>query len=192
MVRLGAISGSSGYEFHDRWRILEPLLGDPVLSVRAEAASVLVANYAQMTPLQKDIIKSPLEEYMEIQEFNADRGFGRTNLANVYRSLGEIDKAAELYKQAISIEPYFENSYVNLADLYRHLGKEEAALTVLQQGMKAQPKSSTLPYSAGLSLLRQGKADDAKKLLRRAAEVGETNAHYWYVYGLALEKKAMF
>ncbi|MDF4799158.1 tetratricopeptide repeat protein, partial [Vibrio parahaemolyticus] len=122
MVRLGAISGSSGYEFHDRWRILEPLLGDPVLSVRAEAASVLVANYAQMTPLQKDIIKSPLEEYMEIQEFNADRGFGRTNLANVYRSLGEIDKAAELYKQAISIEPYFENSYVNLADLYRHLG----------------------------------------------------------------------
>ncbi|MBS9831331.1 tetratricopeptide repeat protein [Vibrio alginolyticus] len=188
MVRLGAISGSSGYEFHDRWRILEPLLGDPVLSVRAEAASVLVANYAQMTPLQKDITKSPLEEYMEIQEFNADRGFGRTNLANVYRSLGEIDKAAELYKQAISIEPYFENSYVNLADLYRHLGKEEAALTVLQQGMKAQPKSSTLPYSAGLSLLRQGKADDAKKLLRRAAKVGETNAHYWYVYGLALEK----
>ncbi len=34
MIRLGAVAGSSGYEFHDRWRILEPLLDDPVLSVR--------------------------------------------------------------------------------------------------------------------------------------------------------------
>ncbi|HHF3148414.1 TPA: multiheme c-type cytochrome [Vibrio diabolicus] len=188
MIRLGAVAGSSGYEFHDRWRILEPLLDDPVLSVRAEAASVLVTSYAQMTPLQKDRIQPPLEVYMDIQKFNADRGFGRTNLANVYRSLGEIDKAIALYQEAISIEPYFENSYVNLSDLYRRLGKEKAALSVLQQGMKAQPKSSSLPYSAGLSLLRQGKEDEAKALLKHAAELGKTNAHYWYVYGLALEK----
>ncbi|MCG9773759.1 tetratricopeptide repeat protein, partial [Vibrio diabolicus] len=188
MIRLGAVAGSSGYEFHDRWRILEPLLDDPVLSVRAEAASVLVTSYAQMTPLQKDRIQPPLVEYMDIQKFNADRGFGRTNLANVYRSLGEIDKAIALYQEAISIEPYFENSYVNLSDLYRRLGKEKAALSVLQQGMKAQPKSSSLPYSAGLSLLRQGKEDEAKALLKHAAELGKTNAHYWYVYGLALEK----
>lgn len=188
MIRLGAVAGSSGYEFHDRWRILEPLLDDPVLSVRAEATSVLVTSYAQMTPLQKDRIQPPLEEYMDIQKFNADRGFGRTNLANVYRSLGEIDKAIALYQEAISIEPYFENSYVNLSDLYRRLGKEKAALSVLQQGMKAQPKSSSLPYSAGLSLLRQGKEDEAKALLKHAAKLGKTNAHYWYVYGLALEK----
>ncbi|MCK8063716.1 multiheme c-type cytochrome [Vibrio sp. 1CM7H] len=188
MIRLGAVAGSSGYEFHDRWRILEPLLDDPVLSVRAEAASVLVTSYAQMTPLQKDRIQPSLVEYMDIQKFNADRGFGRTNLANVYRSLGEIDKAIALYQEAISIEPYFENSYVNLSDLYRRLGKEKAALSVLQQGMKAQPKSSSLPYSAGLSLLRQGKEDEAKALLKHAAELGKTNAHYWYVYGLALEK----
>ncbi|MGU3846314.1 tetratricopeptide repeat protein, partial [Vibrio diabolicus] len=54
--------------------------------------------------------------------------------------------------------------------------------------MKAQPKSSSLPYSAGLSFLRQGKEDEAKALLKHAAELGKTNAHYWYVYGLALEK----
>ncbi|NDJ82101.1 tetratricopeptide repeat protein [Vibrio campbellii] len=188
MIRLGAVAGSSGYEFSDRWQILEPLLTDPVLSVRAEAASVLVRHYPEMNPLQRDKIKQPLEDYMAIQRFNADRGFGRTNLANVYRDLGEMEKAISSYQKAIEIEPYFENSYANLADLYRAQGNDKKALETLMAGIEAQPKSSALPYSAGLAWLRVGDGAKANQYLKRAAETAEHNPQYWYVYGLALEK----
>ncbi|HGY9595301.1 TPA: multiheme c-type cytochrome [Vibrio campbellii] len=188
MIRLGAVAGSSGYEFSDRWQILEPLLTDPVLSVRAEAASVLVRHYPEMNPLQRDKIKQPLEDYTAIQRFNADRGFGRTNLANVYRDLGEMEKAISSYQKAIEIEPYFENSYANLADLYRAQGNDKKALETLMAGIEAQPKSSALPYSAGLAWLRVGDGAKANQYLKRAAETAEHNPQYWYVYGLALEK----
>ena len=188
MIRLGAIEGSSGYEFSERWKILQPLLDDPVLSVRVEAASALVSGYAHMSASQKERIQSPLDEYIEVLKFNSDRGFGRTNLANVYRGLGETDKAISLYEQSIKLEPYYENSYVNLADVYRSLGEEGTAFSVLEKGMAAQPNSSMIPYSAGLSLLRQGNDNLAQSYLKQAAINAETNAHYWYVYGLSLEK----
>ncbi len=187
MIRLGVVQGSSGFSFSDRWQILEPLLADPVLSVRSETAGALVRYWAEMNPLQKDRIKSALEEYIEIQRFNADRGFGRTNLGNVYRDLGQHEKAIEFYLGAIEIEPYFENSYANLADLYRALGNEPKALATLKQGIQAQPKSSVLPYGAGLSLLRVKDYDQARGYLKLAAETAQSDPQYWYVYGLALE-----
>lgn len=188
MIRLGVVQGSSGFPFTDRWQILEPLLKDPVLSIRSETAGALVRYWGEMNPLQKDQIKPALEEYIEIQRFNADRGFGRTNLGNVYRDLGQYQKAIEFYLGAIEIEPYFENSYANLADLYRAQGNEVKALSTLKQGIEAQPKSSVLPYSAGLSSLRVKDYDQATEYLKQAAETAQTDPQYWYVYGLALEK----
>lgn len=188
MIRLGVVQGSSGFPFTDRWQILEPLLTDPVLSIRSETAGALVRYWGEMNPLQKDQIKPALEEYIEIQRFNGDRGFGRTNLGNVYRDLGKHEQAIEYYLGAIKIEPYFENSYANLADLYRALGDEPKALATLKQGIQAQPKSSVLPYSAGLSLLRVKDYDQATRFLKQAAETAQTDPQYWYVYGLALEK----
>ncbi|WP_061031048.1 multiheme c-type cytochrome [Vibrio splendidus] len=188
MIRLGVVQGSSGFPFTDRWQILEPLLTDPVLSIRSETAGALVRYWGEMNPLQKDQIKSALEEYIEIQRFNGDRGFGRTNLGNVYRDLGKHEQAIEYYLGAIEIEPYFENSYANLADLYRALGDESKALVTLKQGIQAQPKSSVLPYSAGLALLRVKDYDQATRYLKQAAETAQTDPQYWYVYGLALEK----
>ncbi|WP_295902523.1 multiheme c-type cytochrome [uncultured Vibrio sp.] len=189
MLRLGAISGSSGYQFRDRWQILEPLLYDPVLSVRAEAAGALVTYWQEMTLMQKEALNAPLQDYIAIQTFNADRGFGRTNLGNVYRSLGEFDVAITYYLGAIEIEPYFENSYVNLADLYRMQGDESKARDTLMLGLAAQPKSSVLPYSLGLTLLRAKAYQKARPLLKQAAETAQQNPQYWYVYGLAMESE---
>ncbi|MCZ8485297.1 tetratricopeptide repeat protein [Vibrio lentus] len=69
----------------------------------------------------------------------------RTNLGNIYRDLGQYDKAIEFYLGAIDIEPYFENSYANLADLYRAQGNE-AALSTLKQGIQAQYEIGIVPW----------------------------------------------
>ncbi len=189
LIRLGAVAGSAGYSFTDRWQILEPLLNDPVLSIRTEAAGSLVTSWHEMNPLQRETLQPALDEYIEVQMFNSDRGFGRTNLANVYRSLGQLEKAKLWYRGAIEIEPYFEASYINYADLYRAMGKEKDAQAVLLQGQKANPDSSSLPYSYGLSLFREGQTEQATAYLKQAAETAQNNDQYWYVYGLAAEKQ---
>ncbi|KLV04234.1 deca-heme c-type cytochrome [Photobacterium aquae] len=189
MIRLGAITGSQGFGLVERWQILSPLLVDPVLSVRTEAAGALVEGWSTLSPAQQQQLIPPLAEYMEIQQYNADRGFGRTNMGNVYRAQGEIDKAIAAYQGAIAIEPYFDNSYVNLADLYREQGNEQLALQTLISGMKAQPKSAALPFSTGLALLRRGDKTGAVEYLKLAAELAASNSRYWYVYGLALEQQ---
>ncbi|MDR9828074.1 multiheme c-type cytochrome [Vibrio sp. FNV 38] len=187
MLRLGAVAGSSGYEWQDRWKMLSPLLSDPILSIRTEAAGALVPFWAQLSEQQKQQLQPALEDYKMIQEFNADRGFGRTNLGNVAAAQGDVEKAIYWYEGAIAIEPYFENSYVNLADIYRRTKQEDKAQNTLKQGLLGQPNSTAIRYSLGLSYLRQDDKQQAGQLMGEAAKLAETNSQYWYMYGLLME-----
>ncbi|MGF1759854.1 tetratricopeptide repeat protein [Photobacterium sagamiensis] len=187
MVRLGAIQGSAPYPFNQRWQIIEKLLSDPVLAVRAETAGALAGNWQEMTPEQRKAMASPLQDYIDIQNFNADRGFGRTNLGNIYVAQGQFEQAEKEYLGAITVEPNFANSYANLADLYRGQGREKKAITLLKQGIKSQPDSAQLRYATGLAMFRQKNQAEAIRYLKQATEVGANNPQYWYVYGLAVE-----
>ncbi|GAB1623560.1 multiheme c-type cytochrome [Agarivorans albus] len=187
LIRIGAVSSARHYPIAERWRLLSPLLDDSTLAVRSETAASLVKGWASLTEQQQQQLRPALKEYQEVQLVNADRAFALNNLAGVYLATGEFNEAEASYLQAIKIEPYFANSYVNLADLYRHLGNETAAFNVLKQGRLAQPASAAIPYSTGLSLLRQKKAQLAVSYFAQATELEPSNAHYWYVYGLSLE-----
>ena len=186
LIRLGAVQGSASYTEQDRWQILAPLLTDAVLAIRTETAAALAAYWPELSAAQRQQITPALNEYMDIQSFNADRGFGRTNLANIYRAQGQLMKAKQAYLGAIAIEPYFVNSYVNLADLYRQQGADIQGLALLKQGMLAQPKSAALPYSAGLALLRLGQKQAAVGMFKQATVIDTENGQYWYVYGLSM------
>ncbi|WP_252046809.1 hypothetical protein [Vibrio sp. SCSIO 43186] len=74
-----------------------PLLEDSVYAVRTEAAGALAKHWQSMAIAQKQRIEPALEEYLSIQIYNSDRGFGRTNLGNVYRAQGKLDKAITSY-----------------------------------------------------------------------------------------------
>ncbi|WP_017221241.1 HEAT repeat domain-containing protein [Moritella dasanensis] len=187
MVRIGAIKGSAGYAFKERWILLQPLLTDPVYAVRTEAAGALVRYWSALTVQQRAEIKKPLAEYIDIQMFNRDRGFGYTNLANVYRSQGKNELAIEAYQQAMKVEPIFINSYINLADLYRSQKQEIIGFDTLMKGIIAKPDSGPLNYTAGLSLLRQKQSQKAANFFKKATELTADNPQYWLVYGLSLE-----
>ncbi|WP_153913745.1 tetratricopeptide repeat protein [Shewanella sp. TC10] len=187
-MRLGSITGSAAFPFNDRWQIISPLLTDPVFAVRTETAGALVANWSNMSPSQQSLLSPALNEYISIQQYNSDRGFGLMNLANIHIAKGEWVKAEQYYLKAIEIEPIFASSYVNLADLYRQQGEDAKSLSILQQGIVNQPTSGVLRYSAGLNLYRQQQLNNAINYFQQATEVESDNPQYWYVLGLAQEK----
>ncbi|MCL1145917.1 tetratricopeptide repeat protein [Shewanella marinintestina] len=186
MLRVAAVEGSSPYTIAERWQMLAPLLTDEVLMIRSQAAAALANYWQQLSSQQQAQLEAPLKEYIEILSFNADRGFARTNLGNLYANQGFANKAEASYKASIDVQPNFAGAYTNLADLYRSQGKESAAVQILEQGIIAKPDSGTLRFSQALALLRSKQNDAALKSLKMATKLEPNNGRFWYVYAIAL------
>ena len=77
------------------FKILAPLMNDPVKSVRMEAANRL-ATYRKkaFNEIQYALFVKALEEYKRSQEYVADFPMGRHNLGNYYSKLNDQSKAA--------------------------------------------------------------------------------------------------
>ena len=186
-IRIGAIRGAEGLNSVERFDLLSTLLSDEVLGVRTEAARVLVPLWQQLSEEQRKLLRPALDEYMMIQEFNADRGFAHTNKANIYRAMGEYDKAIQSYNTSIRIESYFVNAYINLADLYRSTDNSKASIDVLRQGIGAIPNSGILYHSLGLAYVRGKNMPKATSHLQTATQLDPENAQFHFVHGLSIE-----
>lgn len=187
-IRVGAVRGAENLPEPDRWRLLSPLLKDPVLSVRTETVRVLASLWQQLSSEQKDQLKPALNEYLAIQDYNSDRGFGHTNKGIIYTYQGNLIEAEKSYRDAIRIEPYFANAYVNLADLYRQQGRENESLALLAEGNSHIPDNGPLLFGLGLAQVRQKENQKAADYLKLATVAEPQNAHYHYVYSLSVEK----
>jgi len=186
-VRAAAVGTLMQVPLNLRVRLAFPMLDDPILLVRIEAARVLSSlEVGELDDEQKAILEKAMGEYIASQQSNAERPEAQTNLGNLYAAKGQVDKAEKAYKTAIEIEPAFVSAYVNLADLYRAQDKEKEAEQILLEAMKSSPNSGALHYGLGLSLVRQKRMDDALEQLKMATELNPENAHFNYLYAIAL------
>jgi Flp pilus assembly protein TadD len=88
---------------------------------------------------------------------------------------------------ALSVDPGFAPAYVNLADLMRAQGLEIEGERLLRVGIARSDDAGAIRHALGLSLVRQGRSDEALVELRRATEANPLNARFAYVYGVALQ-----
>ena len=188
LIRFGAAEAMAPYSFEQQWYALSPVLNDPVLSVRMTAALLLAPHWQVMTKQQQHQLKSSLDEYLETQNYNSDRG-GRTNIANIYHYQGLLAQAEKEYLGAIKVEPVYMLSYLNLADLYRSQQRNDKAISILKQGLSNVETSAAIHYSLGLAYIRDKKMDLAKTHLLQATLLEPENASYHYLYALAIESE---
>lgn len=189
-IRVGAIRGAQGIQGTERWRLLSPLLADNVLAVRSEAASALIPLWQGLNKEQRQQLMPALNDYLEIQDFNADRGFSHTNKGNVFVQQGKYPEAEAAFNDSIRIDPHFANAYVNLADLYRLQQRESESIKILEVGELANPDTGNLPYSLGLAYIRTKDKTKAIEYFNKATLVEPENPQFHYVYGLSLEPKS--
>ena len=187
MVRLASVSALEGLPQNLLVTLAFPLLSDSVKSVRIEAARILAPiPVGQLQGEQLRIYQHAIDDYVESQQINADRPEAQLNLGNYFAAKGDADKAISAYKKAIDLESIFVPAYINLADLYRVQNNDVDAKEILEEALKVAPESADSNYALGLLLVRQHKDEASIKFLQRAAGYDSSNAHYAYVYAVAL------
>jgi len=177
----------AGLPVQDRFDLAGRLLADPVRSVRITAAALMAGvSRSELSVTQQREFNAAIEEYIQVQYENADRGFAHNNLASLYIELGEAARAEAEYKLAIKIEAQFFPSYINLADFYRQAGAEAQAEATLREALAINPDVGAVIHALGLSLARQQNFAGALTHLERAASIDIDNSQYRYVYAIAL------
>lgn len=188
LVRLGAVAAASTLEPPDRMALLSPLLRDPILTVRIEAARFLASVPKDlMTSSDRTDLAAALSDYVKSQQVDADRAEAHVNLGALAAEQGDLARAEAEYRKALELAPFFGAASVNLADLFRQQGRELEAEKLLRQGLAASPLDPGVHHALGLALVRVKRLPEAVAELEKAAELAPDDPHYACVYGLALE-----
>lgn len=193
LKRLGAIDAAQGFPIFEKWKLLSPLLNDDKLAIRSEAGLALATiipdfvAYANLTPKEKEDLNAAIEEYKEVQAYQADRGFSHVALGNLALNLKDYASAEKAFQTAIDVEPIFIPAYVNLADVYRLQKQELKAQAVLDQGIKLAPENAALYYAQAMSYIRAQDKAKALKVLAKASQYAPNNVEYNYTYALLLK-----
>ncbi len=177
-------------ELTDAKTLLElgyPLLDDPVLTVRLEAARALAPLAAALPEAQARRLAVALEDYRASQRATAELPASHLNIALVDLAAGDAKAAEKAYRTALRLDPRFAPAYANLADLYRALGRDGDGEAVLRDGLAAVPNDASLHHALGLLQVRRKEMAKAVASLARASELAPENARYAYVHAIALQ-----
>jgi predicted CXXCH cytochrome family protein len=187
LVRAAAVRSLGFLPAVQRYQMLQPLISDPVKSMRMEVASQLSELSLSQLPAQYAGELTTLRaEYLETLNLNADMPEAQMNLGNYYTATGDGLKAEQAYRQAIKLSPAFTPALLNLADLYRANGLDQQAASLLEKAVKQSPDDPATHHAMGLALVRQKNLDEAVESLGKAAELDPVNVRYSYVYAVAL------
>jgi Tfp pilus assembly protein PilF len=165
--------------------VLAPLLSDPVISVRMEAADRLATfSKKAFNEIQYALFVIALEEYKKSQEYVADFPMGRHNLGNFYSKINDIPKAEENYREALVIDKLFYPAQSNLAMIYYRQGKTDAAADLLKDMISRHPDVTEGYFYLALLYGEQQKYDEAISLLETASTKPGSNPRIFYNLGL--------
>ena len=186
-LRSAAASACDALPFEARLRVAEPLLADPVLGVRIEAARVLsIVPADQLPPGAQDRVAAGLREFEAAQRVQSDLPGAHLNLGIVYGNRGENERAEAEYRSALRMDPAFLPASFNLATLLNKIGRNADAESSLREALARTPEQGDLHYSLGLLLAEDGRLDEASDELGRAAKLMPERPRVQYNHGLAL------
>jgi Flp pilus assembly protein TadD len=187
LMRLGALRALENAGVEERIALLPPLLHDPTLAVRIDAARLL-ADVPPSALEAGDVAArdAALAEYRASQEVDADRPEAHLNLGNLALAEGDVATAEREYRAAIRLDPTFSPAHINLADVLRVTGRDQEAAQVLRSALARHPSDATLHHALGLTLVRLGQSQEALVELERAATAAPEEPRYAYVLGVAL------
>ncbi len=185
LIRHTAVENFQAPDSASLFRILVPLLGDAVKSVRMEAAYRLVTYpKSAFNEIQYGLFVKALDEYRKSQEYVADFPTGSYNLGNYYSRTKDLAKAETYYLQSIAIDNLFYPAKVNLAILYYQEGKTGPAEKLLLDLVANHPDVTEGYYYLALLYGEQKRYPEAIALLEKGSGKASGNPRLFYNLGL--------
>jgi tetratricopeptide (TPR) repeat protein len=93
------------------------------------------------------------------------------NLAEAYRALGQLERAAGCCRTALRLWPDYPEAHCNLGLALQGLGRHGEAADQFQCALQLRPDFAVAHNNLGITLRELGKFDDALDHFRRAAEL---------------------
>jgi len=187
LIRASAVQSFGMINEEERFPLLKNLLRDPVRLVRVRTAFALAGTPRDsLSTGERTLLDQVLEEYKQVQYYNADHPTAHLNLGVLATLQGNYDEAGNSYRKAIEKEPVLPFGYINLADLYRAQGREADGEAILLSALENNPNLADIHHALGLLYVRIKKQKEALSHIKKAAELEPENSRYSYVYGIAL------
>ena len=98
------------------------------------------------------------------------------NLAFCYVELEDNDKAQEMFKKCITLEPNNPYAHKDLGVLYLKMNAYDWALDEIEQAIKLEDDVAEFHYSYGVCNMMLNKTDIAKEAFKKAVELDDTSA----------------
>lgn len=163
------------------------LADDPIQDVRIEVARLLAeVPDAALVPEAVVPRERLIAEYRAALASNADRPESHHNLGLMEIALGRYAAAEQAFRNALKVDPLFVPAAVNLANLMQTTSRDEEGGPVLREIIARLPNDPSARLALGLWLVRNGQSAAALAELKTAAELGEQNPRFAYVYAVAI------
>jgi predicted CXXCH cytochrome family protein len=188
LLRLGALEGARTLAPAARAALVAPLLDDPRLAVRLDAARALADVPAEhWTAPQRSRFAATLGELRLALALDADRPESHIGIGLIALQQGDFDAARRAYQTALDMAPWFVPAYVNLADLEQRTGRDAAGEAWLRRAIEVAPEIAEPHHALGLWLVRAQRGDEAETELARAASLAPENARFAFAHVLIVD-----
>ncbi len=158
-------------------KAIQPLLNDPVRSVRVAAAWALMPNL--------DLNARAGRELVHMLDLNSDQPTGRAQLSQFASLQGDTPTAIRQLRKAIVLDP---NSPAFHHDLAIHLsttGDTQGAIKSLQSAIRLAPNDPDFHFKLALAWNEVGDLAKSAEALEKTVRLDPSHARAWYNLGLA-------
>jgi tetratricopeptide (TPR) repeat protein len=163
------------------WGISLFLRREKTRNASLAASACLLVFYSALTVRQNSYWRDPFAFYNRTIKYVKDSEVVYNNLAVLYGEKGEYQKAIELFKKSIEINPRYADSYFNMGKAYNSLGMRGEAVRYYERGVelyKDRVKAGTY-YNIGNIYKDMRNHERAIYYYRKALE---ENPEYVHVY----------
>jgi len=145
-----------------------------------------ISFYAVQSVKRNILWGQPIKFYGDILKYSPDNVRILNNLGNLYLERGELDKAIDAYKKAVTSPSgnIFAQPDYNLGNIYRDRGETEEAVKEYKKAIEIDPNFPFAYQNLAVIYVNRGDLDNAAKMLEKVKELRPMEPMVYYNLGL--------
>ena len=167
------------------WAIPEPRRRGMTVAMSAVLCAV-VATMAVITSIQTRYWQDGYSLFTRAIDVTEDNYLAYNNLGNIYKDEGDIDTAADYYRQALSAYPDYALGHLNLCSVLTRQGRIPEAIEEGRTAIEIAPESYEAHTNLAIALVEQGRLAESIEEFRKVVAIQDYYPRGHFNLGRAL------